>query len=1034
MHSRKGTLGDGEGSGDEEIESESELSSDVELTEKEEDAEPPVHAPQNTGAGGGAGGGVGGGAGGGGVGASGVAKKATAQESVQDSILAALRGVGSTGAFATSGVLLELPPFTPAVTVHGVGRLGLPLCEAQGKQLYSSGAPAPHGLGQKTLLDPKVRSAKQYEAADITLAKPWAAVLQIIVKQACTGLGIEVEGGTTVRAELHKLLVYEKGDHFLTHRDSEKGPGMFGSLLIALPSAHQGGVLTVRHGPGTVAIDFGGKSSVDELRWAAFFADCAHELAPIAEGRRVVLAYNLFSGHVVGKGSKGVSDICAPAIPSAAPAALLSAAVKRWQKSGENPPYLMLPLEHRYTEANLNFETLKRHDKDVVNILEGCRELEVHLVLVRLHVSGDVENDDYDRGRHKRSRWCAYDEDSDDDDDGEGKVISEEHERETNIAVWVHGENSTVELEKFVDLEDETVLLSDDPLFDEDGDVSADEREYEGFMGNYGPSLQLTYYKAAAVFFPRIHALPLLRKAGWGPLAAATLRLAAAVGWNRPIVAPYLEALAKATGVPPTSALAVIENAMRSSSGEARVAEVGAHAITSCLRSAPEKLSEKDFSLVQRMLKLLPTLANVNAAPLKALLEHPSVVSVRFPDTVAALIKYAPASLQAALLESKVRGEIAGIGKTVGGAHSDTCSVAATHTLWSSEGLTLDSRPALVELFLTSLRTAGEGRLRTLLALPEITAALATGDATALRLRALYDVSRVNHIAASASATPDEALRLLSTIDVSVREAAARALLTAALPINGTPLWTAAARPVPLSLFVALWRSGGAAALAPLPQAEIVAARGRAASILLNLARADRASVTAGRGVDLLLAALGSGSAPCARGAAAAGDASAVELVRERIAWLEKRFGAAGAPPTSDLAWTWPSLPRGGGGIWPVVAMPTAPDVERWMRSPLQRLQLGPRRFKGLPEARKFGTLFRSLESSGMLSVGLSGKGGDVIIVLQKSNSAMARELASLVKIHTTAADKRKALLKELSTPPPPPPPDAEGDGVIVID
>ena len=50
-----------------------------------------------------------------------------------------------------------------------------------------------------------------------------------------------------VSAELYKLLVYEKGGFFLSHRDTEKAPGMFATLVISLPSSHEG--LTTGGGP-----------------------------------------------------------------------------------------------------------------------------------------------------------------------------------------------------------------------------------------------------------------------------------------------------------------------------------------------------------------------------------------------------------------------------------------------------------------------------------------------------------------------------------------------------------------------------------------------------------------------------------------------------------------------------------------------------------------------------------------------------------------------------------------------------------------
>ena len=84
---------------------------------------------------------------------------------------------------------------------------------------------------------------------------------------AAGGLGAD----GTVEAELYKLLVYEPGGFFLEHRDTEKVGGMFATLIVVLPSEHEGGELVVAHQDreailGLEPQDFG------RARWAAFSA------------------------------------------------------------------------------------------------------------------------------------------------------------------------------------------------------------------------------------------------------------------------------------------------------------------------------------------------------------------------------------------------------------------------------------------------------------------------------------------------------------------------------------------------------------------------------------------------------------------------------------------------------------------------------------------------------------------------------------------------------------------------------------------
>src|SRR5690606_23016941 len=79
----------------------------------------------------------------------------------------------------------------------------------------------------------------------------------------------------------------------LPHRDGEKLDRMVATLVVSLPSAHEGGELVVRHEGAEEVIAFGGDSARFETRYAAFYADCEHEVRPLRSGHRLCLVYNL---------------------------------------------------------------------------------------------------------------------------------------------------------------------------------------------------------------------------------------------------------------------------------------------------------------------------------------------------------------------------------------------------------------------------------------------------------------------------------------------------------------------------------------------------------------------------------------------------------------------------------------------------------------------------------------------------------------------------------------------------------------------
>lgn len=62
---------------------------------------------------------------------------------------------------------------------------------------------------------------------------------------------------------------------------------------MCLPSAHEGGVLVVRHDGRCLEFDWSGPAP-NSIQWAAFYSDCEHEVMPLESGHRITLTYNLY--------------------------------------------------------------------------------------------------------------------------------------------------------------------------------------------------------------------------------------------------------------------------------------------------------------------------------------------------------------------------------------------------------------------------------------------------------------------------------------------------------------------------------------------------------------------------------------------------------------------------------------------------------------------------------------------------------------------------------------------------------------------
>lgn len=172
--------------------------------------------------------------------------------------------------------------------VRGLGQLLLPVPDAQARQLCRLGRPARYGRGEQTLRDPQVRDTWEIPKSRVKIDKrQWNKTLRPVLDCLRGDLGLP--SGCELKAELHSMLVYARGQFFAAHQDSERADTMVGSLVVTLPSSFKGGALVVEHG-GEVATY---RSSKESLSFVAFYADCRHQIRPVKSGYRVVLTYNL---------------------------------------------------------------------------------------------------------------------------------------------------------------------------------------------------------------------------------------------------------------------------------------------------------------------------------------------------------------------------------------------------------------------------------------------------------------------------------------------------------------------------------------------------------------------------------------------------------------------------------------------------------------------------------------------------------------------------------------------------------------------
>ncbi len=387
--------------------------------------------------------------------------------SVVSVVAGALAEARQPGDFCTSGVFDWR---APAISVEGAGQVALPLLEDQAKQLIGLAEFAPFGRRDKTVVDPGVRNCWQIDAERVTIAGGrWNEALAAVVTRAAEGLGVE----GAVQAVFYKLLIYEPGGFFLDHRDTEKLPGMFATLIVAPPGRHAGGELIVRHGDREARFDLQSPDPA-EAAFAAFYADCPHEVRPVESGYRLVLVYNL-----VRKGKR-------PEPPDyQRQAAEIAAELERWRVADEAPQKIIYTLEHAYTPAELSFAALKGADQAAAQTLGAAAlaaNCDLCLALLTIEESGAAEySGNY--GRRGRADEVEYE---------AGEVF----DRTLSLDHWRSAAGE--------DCDFPTLPFDDEELSPPGalGDIEPDEEYFGEATGNEGASFERTYRRAALVVWP----------------------------------------------------------------------------------------------------------------------------------------------------------------------------------------------------------------------------------------------------------------------------------------------------------------------------------------------------------------------------------------------------------------------------------------------------------------------------------------------------------------------------------------------------
>jgi hypothetical protein len=443
------------------------------------------------------------------------------------SLEAVLSDVKHPGDFFVCGAI-EIP--MPRVEVEGAGTMSFPVPDAQIASIVRRAERAPYGRGVETIVDTSVRNVWQIAPGKVKIGgKSWAANFENILSKVRAGLGCD---DASVSAELYKLLVYDRGGFFLPHRDTEKSGGMFGTLVVTLPSTYRGGALRIRHAGREVTVDTNAPDP-SELSYVAFYADCEHEALPVREGNRVCLVFNLIQKH-----SKGRHRILkAPVYESQVSEA--AAILDRFFRAPDAPAKIAWLLDHQYSPAGLSFSALKGADaaKARVFVQAAARaQCAAHLGIVHIGESGAAEPGDDYFYRSRRTRYRSYEDgDEEENDEDASFTVATVDDTWQYVDEWRDSDDRVVEFGR-VPLTGGELL----PAGALDGEPP-DEKRLTEASGNEGATYERSYHRAALVLWRQNRYVDVLLQAG----VVAAL--------------PYLKQLAAGGKRAPSEAIAVAE-------------------------------------------------------------------------------------------------------------------------------------------------------------------------------------------------------------------------------------------------------------------------------------------------------------------------------------------------------------------------------------------------------------------------------------------------------------------------------------------
>ena len=221
----------------------------------------------------------------------------------------------------------------------------------------------------------------------------WEATLAAVLDGVRDELGLPPT--TKLRAELHAMLVYGKGQFFLPHQDSEKDDAMVGTLVVTLPSA-------TRRGTGRRALRR--ERHVPGVEGASVLRRVLRRLPSRGQARQVRVPSDTDAQPARGRRDRHAGSRADRRLGALPHGAFHHARRAHYGRADLDPPNrLVYLLDHEYTQRGLSWNRLKGADAERAALMRAAAEragCEAVLALAEV-------NETWDAGRPTATRGTA---------------------------------------------------------------------------------------------------------------------------------------------------------------------------------------------------------------------------------------------------------------------------------------------------------------------------------------------------------------------------------------------------------------------------------------------------------------------------------------------------------------------------------------------------------------------------------------------------------------------------------------------------